>query len=48
LLKVYDTLDTKLSLKSEPIEITALVAGLSLVLLVIGGLLSLRWLGRLP
>jgi Ca-activated chloride channel family protein len=48
LLKVYDTLDTKLSLKSEPIEITALVAGLSLALLVIGGLLSLRWLGRLP
>jgi Ca-activated chloride channel homolog len=48
LLKVYDTLDAKLTLKSEPIEVTGLVAGLSLVLLVVGGLLSLRWLGRLP
>jgi Ca-activated chloride channel family protein len=48
LLNVYDTLDTKLTLKSEPIEITGIVAGLSLALLVIGGLLSLRWLGRVP
>jgi Ca-activated chloride channel family protein len=48
LLDVYNTLDTKLSLHAEPIEVTGLVAGMSLVLLVIGGLLSLRWLGRLP
>jgi hypothetical protein len=29
-------------------EITALFAGLSLVLLIAGGLTSLAWLGRLP
>ena len=48
LLKVYDTLDTQLRLKSEPIEVTGIVAGLSLALFVVGGLLSLRWLGRVP
>jgi Ca-activated chloride channel homolog len=48
LLAVYDTLDTRLVLKPESIEVTGLVAGASVLLLVIGGLLSLRWLGRLP
>jgi Ca-activated chloride channel homolog len=48
LLKVYDTLDTKLTIAPESIEVTGLVAGAALTLLVIGGLLSLRWLGRLP
>lgn len=45
---VYDTLDTKLVAVSEAIEVTGLVAGASVLLLVIGGLLSLLWLGRLP
>ncbi len=45
---VYDTLDTKLVAAPEAIELTGLVAGASVLLLVIGGLLSLRWLGRLP
>ena len=29
-------------------EVTSLVAGAGLLLLLIGGLASLRWLGRLP
>jgi Ca-activated chloride channel family protein len=45
---VYDTLDTKLVAAPEAIELTGLIAGASVLLLVIGGLLSLRWLGRLP
>ncbi len=48
LLAVYDTLDTQLVLKPETIEVTGLVAAASVLLLVAGGLLSLRWLGRLP
>ena len=48
LLAVYTTLDTKLVTSPEAIELTGLVAGASVLLLVIGGLLSLRWLGRLP
>ena len=45
---VYDSLDTKLVVKPEAIEVTGLFAGGSALLLAIGGLLSLRWLGRLP
>jgi hypothetical protein len=29
-------------------EVTGLFAGASVLLLVVGGLMSLRWLGRLP
>ncbi len=48
LLAVYSTLDTKLVASPEAIELTGPVAGAGVLLLVIGGLLSLRWLGRLP
>lgn len=48
LLAVYETLDTKLVIAPEAIELTGVVAGASALLLVVGGLLSLRWLGRLP
>ena len=45
---IYDNLDTQLVLSPQMTEITALFAGLSLLLLVAGGLTSLIWLGRLP
>lgn len=45
---VYATLDTKLVVAPEAIELTGLVAGIGAFLLLVGGLLSLRWLGRLP
>lgn len=46
--KVYDDLDTRLVVKPQMIEVTALFAGASVLLLVVGGLCSLAWLGRLP
>jgi Ca-activated chloride channel family protein len=45
---IYDSLDTRLVVKSEQIEITGLLAGASILLLVAGGVTSLAWLGRLP
>jgi Ca-activated chloride channel family protein len=48
LKSIYDNLGSRLTLKNETIEVTALFAGVSVILLVAGGLLSLFWLGRLP
>ena len=48
LMAIYDTLQPQLILEPQRIELTSLVAGLAIALLLIGGLLSLRWLGRLP
>ena len=45
---IYDTLDTQLVVRQESLEVTALFAGASVLLLALGGGLSLRWLGRLP
>jgi Ca-activated chloride channel family protein len=46
--KIYDELDTRLVVKPQMIEITSLFAGASVLLLTLGGVLSLGWLGRLP
>ena len=48
LATVYDDLDARLVVKPQAIEITALFAGASVLLLAVGGVLSLVWLGRLP
>src|SRR5262249_53550700 len=48
LQQVYDNLGSRLVVKPEEIEITGLVAGLSLAIMAVGGLLSLVWLGRVP
>ena len=48
LASIYDHLDTRLVVKPEAIEITSLFAGASVILLTVGGLFSLAWLGRLP
>jgi Ca-activated chloride channel family protein len=48
LQKVYDDLDARLVVKPQVIEVTALFAGASVLLLGIGALCSLAWLGRLP
>jgi len=45
---IYDDLDTRLVVKPEEIELTALFAGASAGLLMLGALGSLAWLGRLP
>jgi Ca-activated chloride channel family protein len=46
--KVYDDLATRLVVKPQMIEVTALFAGASILLLALGGITSLAWLGRLP
>lgn len=48
LLSIYDHLDTALVVRPEQIELTAVLAGLGLVLLVVGAAASLAWSGRLP
>jgi Ca-activated chloride channel family protein len=48
LVSLYDHLDTKLIVKPEDIELTGVLAGASLLILVAGGVTSLLWLGRLP
>ncbi len=45
---VYSDLQPRLVVRSEPLEITSLLAALGLALLVTGGVLSLAWGGRLP
>ena len=48
LQKVYETLDLQWVVKEAPMEITSLLAGGSLLLLLAGGAFSLLWFGRLP
>lgn len=45
---IYSDLQPRLVVRSEPLEVTSLLAALGLVLLVTGGALSLAWAGRLP
>jgi Ca-activated chloride channel homolog len=45
---VYDNLSPQLVLKPEKTEVTAIFAGLGILVLLIGGTISLLWFGRLP
>jgi len=45
---VYETLGTELVVKPEETEVTALFAGASLIVMLIGGALTLVWFSRLP
>ncbi len=48
LKSVYDQVGSQLVVKPEQTEITALLAGVSVLLLLVGGALSLLWFSRLP
>lgn len=48
LADVYQQLDPKLTVKREQMEITSLLAGAGLLVLMVGGVLSVLWFGRLP
>jgi Ca-activated chloride channel family protein len=48
LLSIYDHLDTQFVSKPEKTELTALFAGTSIIIIIIGGLFSLFWFSRLP
>lgn len=45
---IYQKIDPQLVIKKEVTEITSLLAGASLLVLVAGGMLSLFWFGRVP
>jgi Ca-activated chloride channel family protein len=45
---IYANLDTQLTIKPEEMEVTSLFAGTSVLLLLVGGVLSLVWFGRVP
>ena len=47
LREIYDTIDLKLTSEAEKTEVTGAVTGISVLLLVVGGVLSLLWFGRL-
>jgi Ca-activated chloride channel family protein len=48
LATMYDDVGSRLVVRSEPFELTPLLAGLGFGLLLVGGLTSLRWFGRMP
>ncbi|MEO8286193.1 MAG: VWA domain-containing protein [Chloroflexota bacterium] len=45
---IYDNLNPQLVLKPQATEVTSLFAGAGMLVLLIGGMLSLFWLGRVP
>jgi Ca-activated chloride channel family protein len=45
---IYENLDPELVIEPEPMEVTSLFAGTSVLLLLIGGALSLVWFSRFP
>lgn len=48
LSEIYDNLGREFVIAPEPMEVTPLFAGLSILTLLIGGALSLLWFGRAP
>ena len=46
--EIYKNIDLRLTLQGESIEVTSIFAGLSTLLFLIGGFLSLGWFGRMP
>jgi Ca-activated chloride channel homolog len=48
LAAIYDGIDTRLVIRPEPMEVTSLFAGAGVLVLLVGGVASLLWLGRLP
>lgn len=48
LQEIYEGLDPQLVIKKERLEVTSILAGISVLLLMIGGGVSLVWFGRLP
>lgn len=45
---IFENLDPQLAIKPEQMEVTSIFAGASILVLLIGGALSLLWLGRVP
>jgi Ca-activated chloride channel family protein len=45
---IYENLQPEFVIKPDKMEVTSIFAGFSMLLLLLGGLLSLLWFGRLP
>ncbi|MEM7031466.1 MAG: VWA domain-containing protein [Chloroflexota bacterium] len=45
---IYQTIDLQLTVQGDTMEITAILAGISLLLMIVGGSLSMFWFGRIP
>ena len=48
LISIYENLDTQLVVKPEKTEVTSLFAGASILVFLIGGMISLFWFSRFP
>ena len=48
LVKIYDTIDLRLTVEGESMEVTSLAAAVAVLLLAVGGGLTMRWFGRVP
>jgi Ca-activated chloride channel family protein len=48
LRQIYDNIEPRLVIKQEKSEVTAVFAGLSTLILLIGGMLSLLWFSHIP
>lgn len=48
LQSIYENLEPQLVIKAEKMEVTSIFAGASILVLLIGGLFSLLWFGRVP
>lgn len=48
LREIYETIDLQMTVSAEKMEITSLIAGVSVLLFSIGGALTLVWFGRAP
>ena len=45
---IYENIDLQFTIRGEQMEITAILAGISLVFMLVSGALSLLWFGRVP
>ena len=48
LQEIYQNVDLRLTIRGEKMEVTAILAGFSLLLFLLGGALTLFWFGRMP
>jgi Ca-activated chloride channel homolog len=48
LARIYDDVGSRLVVRTEPLELTPVFAIAGFALLVVGGVTSLRWFGRMP
>jgi Ca-activated chloride channel family protein len=48
LREVYESIEPRLLFKQEETEVTSIFAGVSILILLVGGMLSLLWFSRVP